>query len=281
MTTGTIPSTPAPSTPAPAPASPAGGAAPELFSTVIPEEYRDKPYLKDFLSKPVGPETYKELFKKVDGLETVVGKKSVGIPAADAKPEDWEAFRAKLRPETPDAYDFPVGKDADPVFLKDIKETFHAAGVEKGQAAKIVEGLKKAIDTQNAGLLAAQKAHNDEFDAMRAKLFGAEHDKVMANSKAMLEENAPAAVKPFINDLDNKALIVMAGVLDSLKKRYGVEDTIDGGEGNANNADAAALQAEGLKLLADPAFKDFTDPRHAEVVARKTQVFAALGKMKK
>lgn len=261
-------------------APPPDANAPVLFSTVIPEEYRDKPYLKDFLSKPVGPDTYKELFKKVDGLETVVGKKSIGIPAADADPKEVEAFYSKLRPETPDAYDFPVGKDADPVFLKAIKETFHAAGVSKGQSLKVVEGLKKAIDAQTAGAAAAQKAHNDEFDAMTAKAFGPESATVMANAKAMLAENAPDSVKPFIADLDNKSLAVMAGVLDSLKKRYGIEDSVSDGEGSGNAVDAAALKAEGLKLLASPEYKDFTNPKSEEVRARVKAIYAQLGKMK-
>lgn len=275
MTTTTIPTTPDTTT-----APPPGTPPPALFSASIPEAYRDRPYLKDIAAMPDGPEAREALYKKLDGAETLIGKKG-GIPAADAKPEEWDAFHAKLRPETAEAYDFPVGKDADPVFLKAIKDTFHVSGLSKGQGLKVVEGLKKAIETQNAGAAAAQKAHNDEFDTMAAKYLGAESDKVLASSKALLAEVAPKEMLPFVEDLDNKALILLAGSINALKKQYGVEDTVDGDGGAPNAADEAALKAEGLKLLASPEYKDFTNPASEATRARVKTIYAQLGKMKK
>lgn len=275
MTTATIPTTPE----VPPAGAPSAGNAPAPFSSVIPEGYRDRGYLKDIAAMPTGPEAYEALFKKLDGAETLIGKKG-GIPAADAKPEEWDSFHAKLRPENADAYDFTVGKDADPVFIKTVKEAFFDAGATKGQAAKFVAKFEAAIAEQNKGVATAQKAHNDEFDSLALKFFGADKDKALAESKAMLSEMAPKEVLPYVGDLDNKALIVLASALRAVKKQYGAEDTLNNnGEGSGNTADAAALKAEGLKLLASPEYKDFTNPKCEEVRARVKAIYAQLGKM--
>lgn len=48
-----------------------GSGAPVLFDTIIPAEFKDKPYLAEFKGKPVAPETYNELFKKFDGAQAL------------------------------------------------------------------------------------------------------------------------------------------------------------------------------------------------------------------
>ena len=60
-----------------------GGGAPALLETIIPAEFKDQAYLKDLKGLPIGPDAYTALFKKLDGAEKLIGKKTA-IPEATA-----------------------------------------------------------------------------------------------------------------------------------------------------------------------------------------------------
>lgn len=270
MATGTIPA----HTP-PTDAPPDEG---ELFSAVIPQEFHDRPYLKDILAMKKSPEAYTALLKKLDGAEKLVGKKT-GIPDAAAPAEEWDQFFTKFRPETEEAYEIRAeeGKEANPEMAKALKGIFFKAGLNKIQAAKMQEHFGAFVTGQRAEQVKAQQKLDAEFDEISKATFGAENTKALERAKTMLGELTPANLKPHLEKLPNESLVVLAGVLNAVHAKYLTEDNVDA-NGKGSGANDNALQEEGLKLLASPEYRDTFHPKHAQVKARVNQVYAELGK---
>ena len=107
-----------------------------LTREFIPQELHDRPYLKDYLDKPWGKEVGAEFFKKLDGAESLIGKRPSIPDAKTAKPEELEKFFEQYRPEKPEDYELPVEKDVklDDTFAKAVRSAFHEGRISKVQA---------------------------------------------------------------------------------------------------------------------------------------------------
>lgn len=245
---------------------------------IVPAEFHDRPYLKDLLDKPQGPEAFAEVFKKLDGAEKLVGKK-VGIPESD-KPEDWDGFLAKLRPEKEDDYEIATREGArpDPELAKMLKSAFHAAGLNKVQAAKFQAKIAPAIEAREKAMVEQQKKIDEEFTALSEKAFGADRDKVYARVNAAIKENVPAEFHPHLDKLDNKSLVILAGVVNSVLKKYVPADKLDGGAGaGATGGDGGDLREEGRKLMASEAYSNWQHPDHEKTVSRVNEIYKTIG----
>lgn len=251
------------------------------LSEIIPKEYHDRPYLKDLLVKPQALETFAEVFKKLDGAETLIGKRT-GIPAADAKPEEWDQFFNKLRPEKADDYEFPTkeGQAADPEFVKVLRDSLHEGGVAKGQAKKFLEKFSAAVDARNAAQVAEQTRVDKEFDTLVQSTFGKDNEKILARVKTTLDENVPAALKPHLAKLDNPSLAIIAGVVNAVLTKYVPEDKLNGAPAGGGG-DGKDAREEGRKLMASPEYKDAFHPQHEATVAKIRAIYAELGKAPK
>ena len=77
--------------------------------------------------------SYEQLAKELHGAQSLIGKKSVGIPNKDSKPEEWKAFhKARGVPEDEAGYDFTTLRDE---ALKDIPEDQRDAAWDKDEEA--------------------------------------------------------------------------------------------------------------------------------------------------
>ena len=256
--------------------------APATFETIIPDEFKDRGYLADLKGKPVGPDTYKELFKKLDGAQTLIGKKT-GVPAADAPAEEWEKFHAALRPAKAEDYEIPVkeGSTPDPEVQKAVKGIFHEAGLTKAQASKLMAKFETFADGQTKAQREAAEKADAEFDALTQKAFGAENDKVLARSKALMDSLTPPEMAPFLNRLPNESLVLIAGMMESVRAKFMKEDSMDGGGGNGgdNATDVASLRKQARELMASPSFKDTFHTDHATTKSKVDAIYAQIGKM--
>jgi len=274
-------------TPPPA-ATPEVGAK-KSFSEFIPEDFRSKPYLKEIAAMEDGPEARVALFKKLDGAETLVGKKS-GVPAADAPAEEWEKFGTALRPEKPEDYEIvvPEGDKEDPVFSKMVRDSFHKAGIHKSQARKFQDALVPALrEAQKAQVEAGKAAaieQDKKFDAEVTTMFGAEKDKALAKAKAMLDTataTVPAA-RERLGKLDNDAVLVVAALYHAIHSKYESEDRgADGGGKSSTPQDGVSLRDEVNKLVATPAYSNEWDPKHEEVRAKVRSLCEKIAATKK
>ncbi len=251
--------------------------APPLLKTIIPAELHERGWAKDWLEKPHTPEATAELFKKLDGAEALIGKKTL-IPGADAKPEDVEAFYGKLRPAKPEDYEFKLGEKPDEGFTKELRAAAHAAGLDKRQMAKFIEGLTPGFAARQKAVADAQAAQNAEFEALVEKAHGKENEVVLKRVEAAITEFTPEAYKPFVAELDNKSLAVLSGVLNAVLVKYVPEADLAGMGKGAPSGDGAvtpeALREEAKKLMASPAYTDFRLADHKKTVDRVNEIYA-------
>lgn len=259
----------------------AGGDAPALLETIIPAEFKDQAYLKDLKGLPIGPDAYTALFKKLDGAEKLIGKKTA-IPEATAPEAEWDSFFARLRPETADAYEFKDkdGKEAgDPEFLKAVKGIFHKAGVPKTQASKIYSEFEALVASKQAEQLAASEKLDAEFNDLVSKAFTADNEKVLTTARKMIDEFTPDNLKGHIQRLPNESLVLMAGILNNISQKFMGEDRMTPDKGSGSGADEATLRNEAKKIMASAEFSDFQHPGHEAAVRRKNEIYEQIGRL--
>lgn len=249
---------------------------PVLAKTFIPAEFHDREYLKPWLDKPWSPELGAEVFKKLDGSQKLLGQRVPVIPAADAKPEDVEAFLSKLRPEKSDAYDFKaLGEGTkDELLLATLRDSFHHAGADPRQVARFLEKFVPVFTEREKAIAAEQKKLDDAFDALVAQAHGADNAKALETTKAALEEFTPAPLKPHIGKISNEALAIVSGVINNIVAKYGIEDKIKpaGSGGAGTGGDVEAMRAEMNALIAKPEYRDEFNPAHAATRAKVTEL---------
>jgi hypothetical protein len=234
------------------PGSKDGGTA--LLRAIVPQEFHEKGYLKDLLDKPQ-TEAIPLIFKKLDGAESLVGKKTV-VPGPDAKDEDWDKYLAQLRPGKAEEYEIPLKEGAKPdeEFMKELRESFLAGDISKRQATKFLGRFNQALEKRTAALADAQKKADLEFETLVKAAFGDQGKAAMERTKKMIESYAPAPVKPYIGKLDNNALAIIMGISEGILKKYAPEDELntgnrDGGDnGKSLREQARALNEEISKM---------------------------------
>lgn len=258
--------------------------APLAMKDIITEAgFADRAYLKDFLEKPADKDTISALIKKLDGAETLIGKKPTGIPAADAKDDELDAFFGKLRPEKPEDYTIEAGEKPDEGFLKVVREAFHEGGSHKRQTQKILGKIMpflKERETIRLNAVAAEKAKNDEreaaFETMLKEAVGPEYEKKSARVQQAIKELVPEKARQYADKIDDKSLVLVTAVVDALLSKYAKEDDFkgEGGGGGGKQEDKNTLVEELKKLYAEPARNDFRHADHEKINKRINEILA-------
>lgn len=252
------------------------------FDQLVPEEYRDKPYLKDAIEKG----DIKEVFAKLDGAQKLIGQRPAGIPADDAPAEEWEKFYDSMgRPEDPKGYEFevPEGVDRDEEFEGEVKQIFHKHGLTPKQAL----GVQKEFDALLADTLekkgAAQKQLDKDFNKLSTEVFGDERvDAALSEAKALIGKYTPEKMKGHVENLSNENLIVLASVLDGINRDYISEDQGGGGSPSGGTPESVeGLRAEARKLMAKPEYSDSFKTGHKEVANRVTAIYKRISELEK
>jgi hypothetical protein len=251
---------------------------PVLMKELIPQDLHGREYLKPWLEKPWSPEMATEVFKKLDGAETLVGRK-IGIPGDDAKAEEVAKFYETLRPSKADDYEFQLGENPDVEFIKELRAAAHDAGMSKHQLKRFIEKLTPGIKSRQDAAVAAQTKYDKEFDELSKSAHGADTEKVRTRVKNALAELCPEPFRPFVQALDNKALVIVEGVVNAVLKKYAKEDDFIGASGGGGGGGAgttkAELIAESEKIFASEAWKNFQHPEHDKAVKRVKEIYDA------
>lgn len=246
------------------PAVGAQGAAPAApeFASLIPVEFKDKPWLKDI-------KDVKGLFARTDGLLTEMGKRPAGIPQDNASAEDWAAFNKVWGvPEKPEAYKLAEGTaeaPVDPKFQTGIKSVFHKAGVSERQAKILEEGYNGLAAELSKEKGAAEVVKNEDFTKLADTTFGARKDDALNGAKVLIAKFAPANMKSHIENMSNENLIILAGVLDGVRKEFISEDRLPSSGAAPVGMTAEQKQARGRELMASKAYTDQFHPDHDKV----------------
>lgn len=253
--------------------------APPPLRDLVPQEFHDKGYLKDLLDKPQGPDTMAAVFKKLDGAETLIGRK-IGIPAADAAPDEVEKFYSALRPQTPDEYEMPVDDKSDADLAREIKTAMHEGRLSKHQAKLFLGALYPSIQRRREAVMAAQKEQDAAFGQIVEQTFGPDNVKVLEQVQTALKEHTPDALKPHLARLKNEDLAILIGVTHSILKKYASEDQLSGrggAGGGAGPQTLAELKAAGEALMKTPAYRDAFSPEHQATVEKVQAIFQKAG----
>lgn len=259
--------------------------APVSFKDAVPEEYRAAGYLKDLIDKP-WEEARPLLFKKLAGAQELIGKKTVGLPAADAPEEDWNKILDGLKASSAEEYKVPVkeGAKADPLFIKALQQSFLDGRVNPRQAQAFMTRFSKEMETYSAAQTKAvtdKKAQDDAaFDTLAKTALGENNKAVMARTRKLMEEHAPAALKQYIATLPDRELVIMSGVINGIAEKYMSEDELNpkgktGSEGDGNK------RAEAQKLMAEIAKMKGFEPDYDEKRKRLNDLYEEIGGEKK
>lgn len=211
---------------------------------VLPDAFKDKPYLK-------GIDSQEKLLKMLDGAQELIGKKGPALPKPEAPQAEWDAYYESIgRPKTAAEYVLEGAEKGDQKFIPKVQAALHKAGLTSTQAKTVWSEVNVALGDymKEKGISDAQA--DVDFDKLATDSFGADRDKILATSKAILDANVSPAMKAHIAKLSNENLIVMADVLNNINAKYIKQDG-PGGKPTATGMTPADLSNKARTLMAE------------------------------
>lgn len=238
----------------------------------------DRGYLKEYLDKPLDKDTATALLKKLDGAESLLGKRPQLPDPKTAKPEELEKLFEQYRPEKADDYEIPLaeGKKVDGDFLKVVRAAFHEGKLSKVQAAKVLAKFNEYGLAAEKAQAEAKKKADLEFDTLAKTMLGAENKPTMERVKKLIAEHAPSPAKAAIEKLDDTNLLIMTAVIDAIHKKYAPEDELNGkgGSSGSSGGQGVAEKRERAKaLLAEISKLKPMDPQVEKKQAEVNQLY--------
>lgn len=216
------------------PAAPADPAAPPAATTPpitppaaaeptpykIPDAYKEKPWASKIKSE-------EDLYKQIDNLTGLVGKKSVAPDFKTATPEAIEEYFAGLRPADKKAYQF--GEGVDEAYVGSVADILYENGISEFQANKLIPAYQALEQKQ---LEAATSA--DGFKAVMTEGFGEKYDAVVAHAEGHFKTALSESSQQLLDVMPNQFLRPLYEMAEAhrkaiadLKKQYGVEENGD------------------------------------------------------
>jgi hypothetical protein len=255
------------------------------FDSIIPDEHKEKEWVKN-ISKSEDP--LPELFKKVDNLESLLGKKQqIQVPGPDATPEQRKAFSTALGvPESIKGYevkpiewapeDKPIADSLKQYKPDDFVNPLKERAMEKGVSKEAWEAIEQEWDKQTVKQLKAQQAAGKQldvdFDTQMTKMYGDQKMAVMDRGSKLLAQFAPIELKGVLAKAPNDLLAAFAGTLSNIYKATTREDTFNTGMGNTTTtASTGATTRQELFKLADKLSKMNPMTPEYESLAKKVQ----------
>lgn len=244
------------------------------MTTAIPPEHRNKEYFKDI--------TFDKLINEHVGLQTKLGQRPpVGVPGADATPEQIEAFYSQLRPKEASEYAFPETEFSkehgrDEAFQTAMKDVFFKAGISPHQVQILTEGY----DAVAQGLMAKEAEKDTEFDNKITELYKDNRETVLNQTKELMKDHIPEELKAELPNLDNRALLMLTTTLASFHKKYIAEDGVGPGNRPATG-DPVALREEAMAIMKSPEYKDFRNPGYDAAQQKVKDIYAQIAEIQK
>lgn len=164
----------------------------------LPEEYKDKKYLK-------GVDSEESLYKLLDKTQQLIGKrKEVNLPK-EAK--DYNISRGE-------------GIESNEEYETAAKEMFHKTGLTEKQAQDVVSWLDiKAVEMYTSGV----EAEDAKFEEYIEKEYGNTKDRVYDQVKEVIQENLPEEARRVLERADGVTLGALTVLIDNIRNKYMVE----------------------------------------------------------
>lgn len=247
---------------------PAPDTSKEDFLKLVPQEYRDKEYFKNF-EKTDNP--LAEILKSHESAQSQIGKLShntnLEFPTSNTPKEKVDAFFRNLGvPEEHSAYpdytprkyeneqhqtasDFLVASRPKE-FMDAIKQAAHYYKLTPQQLNGMADAYDQIFVNHHANelnQLAAQMNERDaDFEAHGKQFFGDRYGFVIDNGdkmmKSVIPDNLKAAIYPMLQEMPGKYLAAFCAIMDGFHKKYIAEGTI-----NKQNVSTSGESREGIK----------------------------------
>jgi len=250
-----------------------------LTREFVPQEFLEKPYLKDFLDKPWDKTTSAELFKKLDGAESLLGRRPAVPDPKTAKPEELEKFFEQFRPEKAEEYEVPLEKDAkvDPNFIKALQAGLHAGRISKVQAAALLKSVTEYGTGVRAAATQAAARKAAEFDTLAKTYLGEQNKAAMESIRGLIKQYAPPAAQASLDKLTDEQVVVMGATIQAIHKKYAPADELNGkpGAGSGTGGGPSTVESkrtEMYKLIGEKSYSNAWHAEHATVTARVAQL---------
>jgi len=249
------------------PSEPSQPSASDSF--VIPESYKDRGWTDKI-------KTSDDLWKTLDNAQSLLGKRSAGIPATDAPEEDWQKFYQSSRPASADKYALPdidgVPENFDlTAFKAPAQKLMFDAGLSQKQAADLWKQYMGAEITASAE---REKALDGQYDVALDKMFGdkrAEAERIAQDAiKNILPEDMRGSIAALSQYPDAMASVIKIiseqnAQIEAVKKQYGAEGSLPGSQGGAQGTPIADIASKLSKLRMSAEHKDPFHPQHGKV----------------
>lgn len=217
----------------------------------VPDAYKDKPWAGKVKSMD-------DVFKQLDNLDMLVGKKQVVPDLKTATPEQKEAFYAMLRPKDATAYTIPDevgGFPIAPAVKEAVGKMFLANGISEVQGNAVITAYNEVGKAQ-----LAEQFSPEGFEASMKQNFGDDHKTVTGQVRNNIKGMMTPQDQQMLDKLPNAYLGVIYRTLGNVVKHYGVKETDTahfagaGGAsgGNDINATRAGIRSEMAKMGGQP-----------------------------
>lgn len=199
----------------------------------IPESYKDKPWVSKIKSQ-------EDLWKQIDNLQNMVGRKNVAPDFEKATPQEIENYLAQTRPESPDAYVFDASEGYVPSGLEPkFAEAFHKHGLHPHIGNALIKDLQSVF----AGEAQASFSKDSFLDSMEES-FGRGYEVKVNQTRQVLESNLSKTDREALQYVPNEQLSIMYRLAANLQDAYGISESGRGGE---HKASAVATDPETVK----------------------------------
>lgn len=212
----------------------------------LPDEYKDKSWAAKVKSQD-------DLYKQLDNLSSLVGKKAVVPNLKDASPEEREAFYAQLRGKDAAEYQIPkvgtvpIPEDTQPVIAKLFMEN----GISPTQAEPFLKGYLELREKQ-----IAEYYNPDGFKQSMLTAFGSDWETttgaVRNTIKSMMNADDQKALDAIPNNLLGVVYRTLGNTVkavDATLKKYGATETfahLQAPNGQVASTDLAGMR-QGLR----------------------------------
>lgn len=238
-------------------------------SFVLPEAYKDKPYLK-------GVDSQEKLLKMLDGAQELIGKRGPAVPKPEAPQAEWDAYYESIgRPKTANEYVLEGADKGDQKFIPKVQAALHKAGLTSGQAKTVWSEVNVALGEylKDKGIADAQA--EVDFTKVATDAFGAEREAVLTRGKELLHQFISPTMKQHLDTLSNENLVVLVDVLRNIDKKFIKQDG-PGKLPDATGMTPADISSKARELMAEQAKHQTMTPEYNALQKRIDDLYNTL-----
>jgi hypothetical protein len=254
------------------------------FLKIVPDEYKDKPWVQNLLKAPTPT---KEFFKQHEEVQKLIGSRPQGIvpPGVNATAEETKAFYKSLGvPDDIKMYtiESPAWAEDEKAFgdiiektrrndvLDDMRKLAMAEGITPKQFQNSIKGFEKAQvkvlkDIQKANVEAILKRDKD-FQESVQKEYGEKWNNKVQAGKAIIDKFGSDRVKKAFGNYDNEQGLALLELLGNVHDNLVKGDTFIGTKGEDSGIVTPGKTDEDVRqeirtLMSKP---EYTNPTHGE-----------------